>query len=49
MLPYGERIEIDGADLWPRYYFDLDCAKLEIAAWLRVRGIPATEWVEVNS
>ena len=29
---------IDEADGWPRYYFDLERAKLEIEAWLRKRG-----------
>lgn len=31
-------LEIDGADMWPRYYFDLERAKLEIEAWLVKRG-----------
>jgi hypothetical protein len=30
--------EIDGADGWPRYYFDETRAKLEIEAWLMKRG-----------
>jgi len=30
--------EIDEADQWPRYYFDLDRAKLEVEAWLIKRG-----------
>lgn len=30
-------LSIDLADLWPRYYFDLERAKLEIAEWLTVR------------
>ena len=29
---------IDGADMWPRYYFDLDRAKAECEAWLDKRG-----------
>lgn len=29
---------IDGQDGWPRYFFDLDRAKLEIEAWLKKRG-----------
>lgn len=33
---------IDGADGWPRYYFDLDRAKLEIEAWLKFRN----QWME---
>ena len=31
-------LEIDSADGWPRYYFDLERAKLEIEAWLEKRG-----------
>jgi len=30
---------IDGADGWPRYYFDLERAKLELEAWIRKRGL----------
>src|ERR1044071_2079121 len=30
--------DMDSSDLWPRYYMDLDRAKLEIEAWLRKRG-----------
>jgi len=30
---------IDEADAWPRYYFDLGRAKLEIEAWLEKRGL----------
>lgn len=30
--------EIDHQDMWPRYYFDLDRAKLECEAWLKKRG-----------
>jgi len=30
--------EIDGADMWPRFYFDEQRAKLEVEAWLRKRG-----------
>jgi hypothetical protein len=33
---------MDGADLWPRYYFDFERAKLEIEAWLKKRG----QWTE---
>lgn len=33
-LPGG----IDDADGWPRYYFDLTRARLEIEAWLDKRG-----------
>lgn len=28
---------LDSAEGWPRYYFDLDVAKREIAAWLNCR------------
>ena len=38
---------MDHADLWPRYYFDLDRAKLEIADWLKKRHQVVTEdWRE---
>jgi len=30
---------VDGADGWPRYYFDLERAKLELEAWIRKRGL----------
>lgn len=30
--------DLDDADGWPRYYFDIDRAKLEIEAWLDKRG-----------
>lgn len=30
--------EIDHQDMWPRYYFDADRARLEIEAWLDKRG-----------
>lgn len=30
--------EIDHQDGWPRYYFNEQCAKSEIEAWLRKRG-----------
>ncbi len=30
--------EMDDADGWPRYYFDLQRGKLECEAWLRKRG-----------
>lgn len=35
-------LALDAADLWPRYYFDLDRAKLEIEAWMKKRK----EWME---
>lgn len=31
-------LALDMADGWPRYYFNLDRAKLELEAWLRKRG-----------
>jgi hypothetical protein len=33
---YGTELarDLDDADRWPRYYFDLERAKLEIEAWL---------------
>jgi hypothetical protein len=31
-------LNVDGQDMWPRYYFDLDRAKAEVEAWLRKRG-----------
>lgn len=38
-LQYWGRLilEIDGADAWPRYYFDLERAKAEVEAWIRFR------------
>jgi len=30
-------LDVDAADRWPRYYFDLERAKAEVEAWLRVR------------
>lgn len=39
IAPYGQlERDMDGTDGWPRYYFDLDRAKLEIEAWLDKRG-----------
>jgi hypothetical protein len=37
---------IDAADGWPRYYFDLERAKLEILAWLEKRGQFVTDQFE---
>lgn len=38
LFPTGRlALEIDDADRWPRYYFDLDRALLEIQAWLKKR------------
>lgn len=31
------RLNIDAADAWPRYYMNLDRAKLEIEEWLKKR------------
>jgi hypothetical protein len=31
-------LDLDPADMWPRYYFDLERAKLEVVAWLEKRG-----------
>jgi hypothetical protein len=36
-------LEIDSADGWPRYYFDLDRAIAEINDWLVRRGQKITE------
>lgn len=39
LFPVGELArEIDDLDGWPRYYFDLDRAKLECEGWLKKRG-----------
>jgi hypothetical protein len=39
LYPEGDLArEIDHQDGWPRYYFDLGRAKLEIEAWLAKRG-----------
>lgn len=35
--PPPHPVLIDSADMWPRYYFDLDRAKLECEAWLKKR------------
>jgi len=32
------QLQIDAADGWPRYFFDLDRAKLECEAWMTKRG-----------
>jgi hypothetical protein len=29
--------DLDNCDQWPRYFFDLDRAKLEVEAWLKKR------------
>jgi hypothetical protein len=43
LRPDGDwrRLSLDSSDGFPRYYFDLDRAKLEIEAWLRVRN----QWI----
>jgi hypothetical protein len=33
-----KHVHLDNADGWPRYYFDVERAKLEVEAWLRKRG-----------
>ncbi len=38
MVLNSKSLNLDFADLWPRYYFDLNRAKLEIADWLAVRN-----------
>jgi len=35
----GQGIKVSESDWWPRYYFDLDVAKSELAAWMRAHGI----------
>lgn len=37
-----DKFYLDEADMWPRYYFDIDRAKLEVEAWLKKRK----EWIE---
>jgi len=32
------KMDLDEADGWPRYYFELTVAKSECEAWLRCRG-----------
>lgn len=39
------RLSLDGADGWPRYYFDIACAKLEVQAWMRKRG----QWMHAQA
>ncbi len=37
--PYGKlATEIDDADGWPRYFFDIERAKLECFDWLKKRN-----------
>jgi hypothetical protein len=43
IMAHGELArDLDHCDMWPRYYMDLDRAKLEIEAWLRKRE----QWVD---
>lgn len=48
-LPGGDRVALylDGADGWPRYFFDAGCAASELKAWLvkRKQWVGA-EWVK---
>lgn len=37
----SRELSIDHQDMWPRYYMDLDRAKLEIEDWMKKRG----QWV----
>jgi hypothetical protein len=42
LWPSGELArEIDSQDLWPRYYFDEERARLECEDWLKKRG----QWI----
>ena len=43
-------LEIDAADMWPRYYFNLDRAKREVEAWMRKRGqwLSGSAWVDTD-
>jgi hypothetical protein len=39
LFPVGRlALDVDQADGWPRYYFDITRAKLEIEAWLTKRN-----------
>lgn len=38
----ARRLELDAADAWPRYYMNLDRAKLEIEEWMKKRR----QWIE---
>jgi hypothetical protein len=33
--------ELEAGDAWPRYYFDLECARRECEAWLRAHELAA--------
>lgn len=40
VFPRGDLLtDMDHQDGWPRYYFDLDRAKLEVGAWLAKRRL----------
>lgn len=41
-INYRMNLELDWQDGWPRYYFDLDRAKLECEAWLKKRK----QWID---
>ena len=36
------RLNLDAADAWPRYYMNLDRAKLEIEEWMKKRR----QWID---
>jgi len=39
------KVNVDGADCWPRMYFNLDFAKAEIEQWLiRRKQVPFGSW-----
>jgi hypothetical protein len=46
IFPTGQlMMDIDDQDGWPRYYFDLDRAMLEVEAWL----IKRQQWMEPSA
>ncbi len=45
LFPIGKlALDVDDQDGWPRSYFDLERAKLEVEAWMKRRG----QWVETQ-
>lgn len=38
----SRRLDLDAQDAWPRYYMNLDRAKLEIEEWMKKRK----QWIE---
>jgi hypothetical protein len=38
----ARRLDLDASDMWPRYYMNLDRAKLEIEEWMKKRR----QWIE---